>query len=113
MPYYQYQCESCGAQHQQYFMVAEYQDQIDCECGNKAGRRYGANTASRAAWPMYSDAMGVHPQQVDEFHKDSVRRGVPTEFTRDGRAIFESASHRKRYCREYGFHDRNGGYGDP
>ena len=33
--------------------------------------------------------------------------------TRDGRAIFNSRAHRKRYCESIGMFDRNGGYGDP
>ena len=33
-----------------------------------------------SAWPLKSDAAGVHPDQTGEFAKDSVRRGVPTQF---------------------------------
>lgn len=64
-------------------------------------------------WPMYSDAAGVHPDQIKEAYEKSVKDGVPTQFTPDGRAIFTSRKHRKDYCRTIGMHDRNGGYGDP
>ena len=68
---------------------------------------------SGQTWPLYSDAVGVHPDQVGEAWGHSRSQGVPTEFTADGRAIFTSARHRKQYCEAYGYFDRNGGYGDP
>lgn len=73
--------------------------------------RIGAQTE----WtePLLSDAAAVHPEQIPEARADSVRRGVPTDFAPDGRAIFTSRSHRKRYCRAIGLHDNDGGYGDP
>lgn len=69
------------------------------------------NTAGN--WPMKSDAAGVASHQSKEAYEHSVRIGIPTEFTSDGRAIFTSRKHRKDYCRAIGLHDRNGGYGDP
>ena len=68
---------------------------------------------SPGAWPLYSDAAGVAPDQVKEAYEHSVRIGIPTEFTPDGRAIFRSRRHRKEYCEAIGLYDRNGGYGDP
>lgn len=62
---------------------------------------------------MKSDAMGVHTSQAQEFYDESVALGVPTEFDKQGRAVFRDPSHRKNYCRAMGVHDRNGGYGDP
>jgi len=44
---------------------------------------------------------------------DDRRKGVPTDYTRDGCPIFTSRAHRKRYCEAHGYFDRNGGYGDP
>lgn len=64
-------------------------------------------------WPMKSDAAGVHPDQIQEAYQHSVKVGIPTEFTPDGRAVFTSRKHRRDYCRAIGLHDRNGGYGDP
>jgi hypothetical protein len=64
-------------------------------------------------WPMKSDAAGVHPDQIQEAVNHSIKNGVPTSFTSDGRAIFTDANHRKKYCRLIGLHDRNGGYRDP
>ena len=76
-------------------------------------------TAERAAtrppgnWPMESDAVGVDASQVDEARAESVRLGVPTDFSRDGCAIFTSPSHRKKYAEAIGYFDRNAGYSDP
>jgi hypothetical protein len=64
-------------------------------------------------WPMYSDAAGVAEHQVPEAMAHSRRIGIPTDFTQDGRAIFTSREHRKKYCEAIGLYDRNGGYSDP
>jgi len=64
-------------------------------------------------WPMESCAMGVNPNQRREAEKDSVDRGVPTQFTRGGAAVFTSPKHRKQYCESLGYFDRNGGFSDP
>lgn len=74
----------------------------------------GARMSVRCTnWPMKSDALGVHESQIGEATEEARRCGVPTEFTKDGRAILTSAKHRKAYAEMYGMYDRNGGYGDP
>ena len=70
-------------------------------------------TASTKAWPMTSDGAGVHPNDIEKARGVAKRAGIAIDFTTDGQAIFRSATHRKEYCRFRGFHDRNGGYGDP
>lgn len=62
--------------------------------------------------PILSDALAVHPKQVEEARRDALAKGVPTEFLPDGRPVLRSRAHRKAYLRAYRFHDRNGGYGD-
>jgi len=62
--------------------------------------------------PLVSDALAVHPKQVKEATDDAEKKGVPTEFRRDGRPIFRTREHRKRYMQKYGFFDKAGGYGD-
>lgn len=63
-------------------------------------------------WPLYSEAAGVQPSQVKEATEHAKKVGCPTEFTKDGRAIFTDRNHRKSYLKAHGLHDRNGGYGD-
>lgn len=60
---------------------------------------------SLVAWsnPIYSDAAAVHPSQVNEAIEDAKKKGVPTDFTADGRPIFTSSRHFRKYCKAYGF----------
>jgi hypothetical protein len=64
-------------------------------------------------WPLHSDAMAVDPSQITEAVEDARKRGVPTDFDRDGRAVFTGPGHRKRYCEAYGTFTKNAGYSDP
>lgn len=62
--------------------------------------------------PHLSEGLSVHPNQVKEAEESAKRRGVPTQFLPDGRPIMTSRAHQKKYLRAYGFHNRDGGYGD-
>lgn len=66
-----------------------------------------------AGWPLYSDAVGVHPDQIPEAMAEARKHGVPTDFTPDGKVVFTSPGHRRDYCKLYGYFDLNGGYSDP
>ena len=76
---------------------------------------FGEDTATPhpAGWPMASESLGCHPDQIQESVDYAREKGVPTDFTPDGRPICDSPGHRKRYCEALGYYDRNGGYGDP
>lgn len=68
---------------------------------------------SLVGWkPLKSDGMAVHPSQIKEATEDALKKGVATEFTRDGRPILRTRQHRKDYMQAYGFFDKAGGYGD-
>jgi hypothetical protein len=54
--------------------------------------------------PLYSDAAGVHPDQIAECKA----RFSHHEFTQDGRMIFRSKSHRDRCLRDIGMVDKDG-----
>lgn len=73
------------------------------------GRGEGNRPWSR---PIHSEGAAVHPDQIPEAVEDAKRCGVPTEFDSIGCPIFTSRKHRRDYLKVYGFHDRNGGYGD-
>lgn len=65
------------------------------------------NSAHRG-WPILSDAMAVHPLQVQEAEADAARKGVPTQFeTQYGRPIFRNREHRRQYIKKYGIIDRS------
>ena len=61
----------------------------------------------KRGYPIKSVALAVHSSQVGEAQADSAKKGVPTEFTSGGRPILRDASHRRKYLKAYGFHDRN------
>jgi hypothetical protein len=63
-------------------------------------------------WPMRSIALAVHPNQVKEAIASAQKRGVPTDFTRDGRPVFTDRDHYNRYMRAYHFYNRDAGFGD-
>jgi len=119
-----YKCSGCGE------MFSESIDNSEepipsvfvCECGKSASLKKWKYTESEnenysgrtsIGWPLHSDAMGVHPSQAKQAYEESVKIGVPTSFDKLGRAIFESRSHRKKYCERMGYYDKNAGYSDP
>jgi hypothetical protein len=63
--------------------------------------------------PLISDALAVHPRQIKEAREDAIKKGVPVDFTADGRPKFTSRQQRSAYLRAYGFFDKSAGYGDP
>lgn len=71
------------------------------------------SSAPLAHFPqLHSEALAVHPLDIPEAVASARAKGIPTNFDAHGRPIFTSRGHRKRYLKAYGFHDRNGGYGD-
>lgn len=65
-------------------------------------------TPSTSAWPMCSEAMAVHPKQVDLARKMDRERGAPsTDYDRAGRPVFHSERHKRAYIKAHGCHDRN------
>ncbi len=69
-------------------------------------------TPSHSGWPMKCEASGVHPSQIAENQQFLRNHGVPTQFTPDGRAIYENRSHRARALKALGIHDKSGGYAE-
>lgn len=87
------------------------------ECGERARyhfeRQRGIKYSKPGKWPMTSCAVGVGEEQREEAMAHARRIGIPTEFNKDGDAVFTSRGHRRKYCEAIGFFDRSGGYGDP
>lgn len=73
----------------------------------------GSKVGSCMSWPLKSNSVAVHPDQISEFSDYSRKNGVPTDYDGEGRPIFTSAKHRKKYCRLYGYYDKDAGYSDP
>ena len=114
MPNYSFQCRDCEAVQEKFLTMDKcMEDQACPECGGVARRVLGARVTPSGNWPMYSEAMGVHIDQIPEAVAESKRRGVPTEYDSIGRPKFESKSHRRRFCEAFGAWDKDAGYGDP
>jgi len=70
------------------------------------------NTPS--CWPMKSDALAVHPEQIPEAMERNKRMGVTgvTYDPEDGRAILADRGARRDLMRVSKVHDNSGSYGD-
>jgi hypothetical protein len=73
---------------------------ISAEHSKQAGTSKG--------WPLISDSCGTHPSEVESTMKDMRAKGVNLNYTKDGRAIFENSSHRRRALRAMKMQDMNG-----
>lgn len=119
MPTYCYKCEFCDRTTDRFQTVVGRNRRVPCECGKRMIRNYAAEmgfvkVTPPGNWPMKSDAMGVHPDQIPEVEAHSRKVGVPTHFDREtGQAILTSRDHRFKYARAIGMFDRDAGYGDP
>ena len=68
---------------------------------------------SSAGWPMKSDALAVHPDQIPEAMERNKKHGIEgVSYLKDGRAVLDSRKARQRLMALEGVHDNNGGYGD-
>ena len=116
MPYYCYTNEKTGVTLERFYAMGKAPKSIEIE-GLRLLRDIAAEhrgcTVAPGAWPLKSEAAGVHPNQAAQAEAHSRKVGVPTEFTPDGRAVFTSARHRKAYCEQVGLYDRNAGPADP
>lgn len=104
-----------GETVERHFPMAHIPKRVKVE-GRWATRNMPAEWRNRRdpgdGWPLHSDAMGVHVDQIPEAEAKSRTAGIPTHFDKYGRPILTCRSHRKRYMRLRGFLDRDGGYGD-
>jgi len=119
MPTYEFERLADGRRVEVVLSIAELTERTDedgaitLEDGAKAKRVWGVfRTQEPGAWPMASEAAGCHPSEVGEYMDVARKRGVPTSFTADGRPIFRSREHRKRFCKAFGFFDKDAGYSD-
>ncbi len=86
---------------------SEYEAAVPHKLKDALKSRRIADGHRPACWPMASDAAGVSPDQIQEATDGARKAGVPTEFNREGQAIFTDANHRRRYLRHMGWVDRS------
>lgn len=76
----------------------------------KDARGFGVpmvSSPSIKTWPMYSEGAGVHPDDAQKAADESRKLGVPTDFTKDGRAIFTGLRHQRAYTKAVGLHNND------
>lgn len=75
--------------------------------GKPAFRDYRAEMSGMGShgdyqgWPIVSESAGVHPSQRDEAMKIDRSLGVKTDYTRDGRPVFTSRGHQRRWLKAH------------
>jgi hypothetical protein len=73
---------------------------------------------TRTGWPLASDALAVHPDQVQEANERNRKAGVNVTYSdgkdghKKGQALLPSRHERRKLLRLEKAHDRDGGYGD-
>jgi len=117
MPQYSYKCLSCEKTKNVFKPMSEFRSKETCECGKAMERDFFAEHNGfphhPGNWPIHSEAMAVHPDQIKDAMARDAKCGIPTEYDKHGRPIWTSQRHKKLYCESYGYFDKNGGYGDP
>jgi hypothetical protein len=97
-------CRKCGGERTQ--------EQCNlCELFS-TGIAYAGVEKERHNNPKACKALKVHPSQVKEAIDDARKKGVPTNFTKEGLPEFDNRRHQAKYLKAYGYFNRDGGYHD-
>ncbi len=68
---------------------------------------------SGGTWPMKSEGMAVHPEQIQEALDRNKKHGITgVTYDRNGTAIIGSPREKAKLMKLEGVVDKNGGYGD-
>lgn len=108
MPFYWYKCK-CGKEFDSFSSIKKRNKPQKCpSCGGKATRdiasefaNFGRVNELMVDRPRYSDAMGINPDQLNEFRKhypDSV-------YDDEGRLLVRNRAHKKREMKRRGYFD--------
>lgn len=76
------------------------------------GQLPGGTPAGGSAWPMLSEALAVHPEDIPEAKAFYKKRGLDVDFSKDGRVVMRDRAHRRKVIKANGSFDKDGGYGD-
>jgi hypothetical protein len=66
---------------------------------------FGVSTSWKR--PIHSEALGIHPMDIEAAQRAAENKGVPTSYDTEGRPIFTSRQHRARFLKMKGYHARN------
>lgn len=116
MPLYTYRCPACKVQ-KTVIRSMKCDDAVLCDdCAFVMARDFKADFGKQYhgnTYPYASTAMGVHPEEVKHRMKFDSDMGVPTVYNDEGDPIMRNKTHRRKFCRAHGVHDRNAGHSDP
>ncbi len=76
-----------------------------------AGIRSAGRTKA-GKWPMWSDALGVNPDQVPSEIERLGKHNIPAEFDSEGRMKINGPRHQTEVCRNLGMVNKDGGYAE-
>ncbi len=62
--------------------------------------------------PIVSDALQVHPRQVQAVRERNAKHGLDVEYRPDGKPVLRDRAQRRKLLRIEGKHDNQGGYSD-
>lgn len=114
MPVYSFICGECQFRDDHVRTIAQRNEPTPCPVCAGDGKtslmardffaeQTGRPPEAEYGRPFLSEALGVHPSQVDE-----ARRRFPDhKFTPDGRMVIESHKERKRVLKDLGFVDHD------
>lgn len=115
MPTYCIRMEDTGERRELIITFAEMDKMRDengvytLEDGRTATRDYEAELAPskqiKGAWPIHSNAMAVHPNQVRDAKEYARHRGVNVDFDGKGCPILDTPKHKEQYMKTRGVHD--------
>lgn len=109
VPIYQYVCDTCGKTADEYREISDRDRPAGCLNGVCDGFVHRDVVGSMRPHtdlgyqsPIYSDALGVHPDQIAE----ATARFPDHKFHPDGRMILSSHTERNRVLKDLGYFDK-------
>ena len=105
---YNYECDDGHMDLDIVATSADKKKSVTCStCGQESTPSFRAYTKGRATYNYASDAMAVHPDQIQEAMEYGSKHGVKTDYTKDGQPIIRDRGHFKQHMKAHGFHERN------
>jgi len=104
MPTYCYRCEHCGNSFER-ILPSKKRNEQRCSCGKKLQRDIPRELQDNefnlleVDNPRWSDALGVHPNQVPGILKEHPDR----VYDREGRLLIKNRKHKLQLLREIGW----------
>lgn len=104
MPLYDYTCDKCGSTVERHFTMKDMPHEIDCTCGSKMYRSFGAGCFNVDADNVrFSLALGMNPEQISSGEAQRVHPGA--EFDELGRMKISNRAEKLKRMRERGLRE--------